>query len=578
MNNGTDDSGSTRRTALTVGGATAMTLAGCSSLVPSDDGNGEEDGNETANDESDDAGVFEVTGFEPQSGDGEVAVEWTVENTGEQEGTKPVRFVADGEETDSETATLAPGESASGRFATPVDNPQQNSVTVGVRTDDDENGSAFSETFDPVSLVVTWQRDPTTTATVDWHIEKEAEWPIEEENEGEKAEEIDREPVLEYRAAGTDDAWQTVVGDRQYDPAEEFHPDADTDYDRAVHRAELAGLEPATAYEFRFGTAPTWTVETLPATLDEPLTFANGGDTDHDNWNPILDALLEHDPAFLTIGGDLPYANGGAKSDSTELWHSWFASVKERLVDESGQVLPVVCGIGNHECRIQVFAAVNLSRHVSLENVESGSGNEVLDADFAGDPAEARRNWAPYFYTFFDTFPGERGYDVLDVGDYLSIVMLDTYHSNAVYGDQTEWLDTTLQERRDVEHVFPHLHTPIYPSHRDENQVYTRHIQDAWRPLLEREEIPITFGHHDHTTKLTPPLLDGEIDEENGLVEIGDGCMGRGPREPDPEREWIEQAEAANCVNIVTIDGETERVQTIGKNNDTLQEIEREVR
>jgi hypothetical protein len=203
-----------------------------------------------------------------------------------------------------------------------------------------------------------------------------------------------------------------------------------------------------------------------------------------------------------------------------------------------------------------VFAAVNLSRHVSLENVESGSGNEVLDADFAGDPAEARRNWAPYFYTFFDTFPGERGYDVLDVGDYLSIVMLDTYHSNAVYGDQTEWLDTTLQERRDVEHVFPHLHTPIYPSHRDENQVYTRHIQDAWRPLLEREQIPITFGHHDHTTKLTPPLLDGEIDEENGLVEIGDGCMGRGPREPDPEREWIEQAEAANCVNIVTIDGE----------------------
>ena len=565
MTNGTDDSGSTRRTALTVGSATALTLAGCSSLVPSDDESNEGDGNETTDNESDsqsdDASVFEVTEFAPQSGDGEAAVEWTVENTGSGAGTSRIRFVVDGEETDSETATLEAGESTSGRFATPVADPQRNSVTVGVQTDDDESGSAFSETFDPTSLLVTWQRDPTTTATIDWHIEAD----------------VDREPVLEYRAV-TDDAWQTVVGDRQYDPAEEFHPAPDTDYDRAVHRAELTGLEPATTYEFRFGTAPVWTVETLPATLEEPLTFANGGDTDHEDWNPILDALMEHDPDFLTIGGDLPYANGGTVSDATQRWHSWFASVKERLVDESGQVVPVVSGVGNHECRIQLFAAVRLSRHVSLENIEFGEGAEVIDADFAGDPAEARRNWAPYFYTFFDTFPGEGGYNVLDVGDYLSIVMLDTYHSNPVYGDQTEWLDTTLQERRDVEHVFPHLHTPIYPSHRDDNQVYTRHIQDAWLPLLEREQIPITFGHHDHTTKMTPPLLDGEVDEENGVVEIGDGSMGRGPREPDPEREWIEQAEAANCVNIVTIDGETEQVTTVGKNNDRLQEIEREVR
>lgn len=429
-------------------------------------------------------------------------------------------------------------------------------------TSDDEEDlePAFEEAFDPEFIFLTWQRDPTTTMTVDWHIDGA----------------LDRAPELEYRPQDGEEFWTHVEGETVFHADDDIHPDPDTEYDQTVNRVELTGLSPGTEYELRFGTAPVWSFKTMPEEIDEPFTYASGGDTDHARWDPILEVLMEHDPEFLVIAGDLPYADGGTSSDHLPRWYSWFGSIKDELVDEDGRILPVVVGIGNHEVRSHYFDSMVNEPGTAFENYENDEFGDLKHADFVGDPMESRMAWAPFFYTFF-AFPGDPGYDVLDFGEYLSIVMTDTYHSNPIYGEQTEWLDTVLAERQDVPHVHPYLHAPIYPSHRSADLRYTRHIQDAWLPLLEREEIPISFGHHDHTTKITPPLLDGEIDE-SGLVEVGDGCMGMPPREVHPERQWIEHARQVNCVNIVTIDEETEYVNTVGRDGETLQDIEREVR
>lgn len=442
-----------------------------------------------------------------------------------------------------------------------AENGDQNGTENGDEngTQNGEDQSTFETEFDPSVFFLSWQRDPTTTMTVDWHVESD----------------VDRDPVVEYRAADADGAWDTVTGETVYHVDDEFHPDDETDWNRTIHRAEITELDPATAYEFRFGTAPVWTFETLPASLDEPLTFANGGDSGHEGWDPILESMMEHDPAFMTICGDMPYANGGNASDSTAIWHSWFESVREYLVTDEGRVVPIVAGIGNHECRNFYFDLIPLNPQGSLTNIEHDEQGAIMNGTIEGDAQETRERLAPFFYNFF-AFPGEPGYDILDVSDYLSIPMMDTYHTNPVVGEQTEWLDSKLENRSDVDHVMPHLHAPIFPSHREGDVRYTRHIQDQWVPMFERENIRISFGHHDHTTKLTPPLLDGEIDEA-GLVEVGDGCLGRPPREVHPDREWIANATAENCVNIVTIDGETEYVETVGPDGSTLQDIEREV-
>lgn len=446
----------------------------------------------------------------------------------------------------------------------PDDEDPEEATNGDDETDDpeaDEPITVFEAEFDPVAFFLTWTGDPTTTMSINWQTEE----PISED------------PRVEYREVGTP-GWTLETGETAYDATTEFHPDPETNYDRHVHRAELSGLDPDTQYEFRFGTAPVWSFETLPASLDEPLTFANGGDSHYEGWNPILEAMGEHDPAFLTICGDMPYSDGGTADDSTERWHSWFDSVKEYLVDEDGQVTPIVVGIGNHECRTMFFNLMGLASHVPADDVEFETDDEGaikgwVDPD---NPELIRERFAPYFYTFFP-FPGQPGYGVFDVGEYLSIPMTDTYHTNPIYGEQLEWLDSVLEDRRSVPHVLPHLHAPFFPSHRDEDETYTRQMQEAWLPLFEREGLPLTFGHHDHTTKLTPPLLNGEIDED-GIVEVGDGCLGMPPRAVRPEREWIEHATAKNCVNIVTIDGEETAVETIGHDNETLQEITREVR
>ena len=76
-----------------------------------------------------------------------------------------------------------------------------------------------------LGLILTWQQDPTTTMTIDWHTCPDAD-----------------PSTVEYRKLGSDENWIRMAGDQHAFPFSE----------RVIHRVELTGLSPDTEYQFRF--------------------------------------------------------------------------------------------------------------------------------------------------------------------------------------------------------------------------------------------------------------------------------------------------------------------------------------
>jgi acid phosphatase type 7 len=365
-------------------------------------------------------------------------------------------------------------------------------------------------------LLLTWQRDPTTTMTIDWHTVGEASEP------------------LFFRARGGASAsggWTAAPSIRRPFPFT----------DRTVHRAELAGLAPGGAYEFRIGeSGPVRWFRTMPADASAPVRFVTGGDLRHRREWMVNTArqAMRYDPEFVLIGGDLAYADG--REDRAYRWIEFFEVMMEDFVTDEGRVVPMIAGIGNHEVR----------------------GGRVFQIASFDDSDAWRERYAPYFYTFF-AFPGHPGYGVLDVGDYLSMFVLDTDHSTTVEGHQTEWLQARLAERQGRAHLFPVYHVPAFPSVRPfvngDGGIVDR-VRANWVPLFERYGVRVAFENHDHAYKRTVPLREGR-QASDGIVYIGDGAWGVGTREigsqsPADEDKWyLDTAIAVRHFIVVTMHG-----------------------
>lgn len=338
----------------------------------------------------------------------------------------------------------------------------------------------------PPALYLCWQRDPTTTMTVQWH--------------GDATAELAR---VTYRPRG-DTTWRTATGTTFFL----------SDLGRFVHTVELTGLAPGQAYEFTAGRHPgqPW-FRTLPDRLREPLRFMEGGDVYE--IGPVMDAMnrraAQSDPAFVVLGGDLAYANG--ITSLAPRWYRYFASLTENMVTPAGRLIPVLHVLGNHE----------VQNHY-LEN----------HPDYAPGPAW-REKVAPHFFHLF-AFPGQPGYRALDAGDYLSLIALDSHLTNPADGEELTWLRETLAARRHVPHVFPIYHIPAYPSVRTPNDPRSALIRALWVPLFEQSPIRLAFEHHDHAFKVTHPLRGGRKDP-NGIVYVGDGAWGVNLRTPNTQPE-----------------------------------------
>jgi hypothetical protein len=330
-------------------------------------------------------------------------------------------------------------------------------------------------------VFLTWQRDPTTTMTVQW---------IAPENAGDTA--------VKYRPLGNGElkSNKTIL-----------KPFPSTDL--RVHRSEITGLEPGTEYEFQIGGASTvHRFKTMPAKANDTIQFVSGGDSgcgEHAITNNILAA--KQDPHFVLLGGDLAYDNGR----SPETFTQFLRNYHDHMVDSQGRMIPLVSCIGNHE----------------------------VDGGYVRDRAKC-----PHYLSVFDGLFSERSYGVLDFGDYMSLVLLDSNHLSDVAGEQTEWLGRTLAERQDRQHVIAANHVPAYPSVRnpegENGELGTGEDQRIhWSPLFERYKVDVVLEHHDHAFKRTHPLTGG-LHDKHGVLYLGDGSWGkiRPPKSPQ-ERPFL---------------------------------------
>jgi acid phosphatase type 7 len=382
-----------------------------------------------------------------------------------------------------------------------------------------------------LGLLLTWQRDPTTTMTIDWHTTEAASEP------------------LQYRPRGVD---ATLGGWRSAEATRRPFPFTD----RTVHRVELTGLTPGRAYEFRIGgSGPVRWFRTMPMDAKEPIRFIAGGDIRHQrDWmENTARGAMRYDPEFVLVGGDLAYADG--REDRADRWIEFFEVTRDAFVTHEGRVVPMIASIGNHEVR----------------------GGYSYNSERFDNSDAWREEHAPYFYTFF-AFPGHPGYGVLDVGDYLSMLVLDTDHSTPIAGAQTEWLAERLAQRRNVPHVFPIYHVPGYPSVRPfEGDPVIERVREHWVPLFERHGVRIAFENHDHAYKRTVPLREGRA-ASDGVVYMGDGAWGVetreiGSRNPTGERMWyLERAESVRHFIVVTLQGTHQHLLTVDEDGRVIDE------
>lgn len=358
----------------------------------------------------------------------------------------------------------------------------------------------------PHGIYLTWIEDPTTTIHVDWHTDDE------------------EESLLHVREKGKD-KWRT------FDSKVLPYPFSE----RWIHRVGVKSLKENTAYELRFGDATEiYYFHTLPKNLKKKsLKIAIGGDTMHQKeWFEKTNRVVaSYEPDFVIIGGDMAYENGLA--ENIQRIYDWFDGYKNTLILEDGRILPCIVAIGNHE----VVGGYH----------DNNQGYEQTDS--------FRARIAPYFYGMF-AFPGQPGYNTLDIGDYLSFFILDTQHSNPIVGKQTEWLENALSERKKVMHKIPVYHVPGYPSVREYEGKAQTLVRENWMPLFDAHDVQIAFSNHDHAYKRTFPIKSGEVNEA-GVVYVGDGSWGVEPRPiHDKDSTWyLKEVKSVRAFTLLTLDG-----------------------
>lgn len=352
--------------------------------------------------------------------------------------------------------------------------------------------------FSPDSLFLSWQGDPTTTMTVQW--------------------------VGPTTAADTSVRCALRDGDKWQAGKTITKPFPDTDL--VVHRCELTGLTPGAEYIFQIGkTSPVYRFRTMPAKATDTIQFVSGGDCGtgvHAIGTNKLAAKQE--PYFALIGGDLAYDNGAAP----KTFLAFLQNYSKHMVDPKGRLIPMLTCIGNHE-------------------VNGGY--------------KKKRQDAPQYLSVFDGLFQETTYGVLDIGDYLSLVLLDTGHIAPIGGEQTDWLETTLEERQDRRHLIVANHVPAYPSYRSpEGKDGAFGTGEAnrlhWCPLFEKYNVDVVLEHHDHTFKRTHPIKDGRIDK-HGVLYLGDGSWGklRAPKKPE-ERPYLAAISRAYHMTVHRLEGD----------------------
>lgn len=352
----------------------------------------------------------------------------------------------------------------------------------------------------PEIVYLTYTQDPTSSITVQWHSSTSQ-----------------NDSTVFYRKQGGE-AWEEVKGSS-------VRPNQS---DWIVHRVDLAELAPNTYYQFRIGKeAKIHLFRTLPNDINEKaLKVAIGGDAYRflSAFRKTNRQVAKQDPDFVIIGGDIAYTEASkapfrGKEWEMKRWMTFFSEWASAMVGKDGRMIPIVPVVGNHD--------VPKKRP---------------------DP----RTTPVTFYQIFALPKENISYRVLDIGNYLSFLLLDTDHSYPIAGEQTEWLKGALEERKDVLYKFAAYHVSAFPSVYSYNTKIAKSIRDNWCPLFEEYGVPVAFEHHNHSFKRTYPIKAEQINA-NGVIYVGDGCWGVKPRKPVSKAWYLEKKAKKTTFSMVTL-------------------------
>ncbi len=344
---------------------------------------------------------------------------------------------------------------------------------------------------EPEALYLTWVDDPTTTMTVVWHGEAGSR--------------------VMYHPSG-DARWRAVSAKVTEVPETTVK----------VHVSQIEGLESDSTYVFKVeGSRREFQFRTLPKELTREVRLVIGGDVFYYWGSEMLErmnrAVAFDDPDFIVLGGDLAYTTGSKRVNKgrqweMDRWQGFFRVMQKSMVRKDGRMIPMVPVVGNHDVHRR----------------------------------SAQKKYGEIFYDLFPFPEKGRAYRSLKVGDYLSLVLLDTGHTSPIEGEQTEWLQGVLN-KDEAPYLFSVYHVGAYPSVYKFKGEAAEKIRNFWSPLFENAHVSGAFEHHSHALKRTVPIKEGKLDRE-GVIYFGDGSWGVPPRHVHTKEELWYLA-MSECVN-----------------------------
>ena len=301
---------------------------------------------------------------------------------------------------------------------------------------------------------------------------------------------------------------------------------------RWVHQVSLDSLKPGKSYYFRAGDKEGKLSEWIDFKLPDPkakrIRFVVGGDFgSSSDKRKLMEHAAKLEPDFAVLGGDYAYVE--ADLNMYNHWDAWLNSWQKIMVTPSGNLIPFIAAIGNHE----------------------------VDSEISKIPDKA-----PYYFSFLPQ-NDLKSYFVRTLSNRIAFYILD---SGCIYSHKTqkEWLAKQLESKKNRKFKFAIYHVPLFNTFREENDLETKNGRLEWQGLFENYSIDAAFEHNDHTFKRTFRMK-GEEKDENGILYLGDGGWGMPPRPlREPVPDYLKKAATLQHFWLVEIEGDNVTYRAVG--------------
>ncbi len=270
---------------------------------------------------------------------------------------------------------------------------------------------------------------------------------------------------------------------------------------RTMHEVVIDGLKTETKYFWRVvsTTAAGTTITSEPSTFSTAVNdstafgFLLFGDTQNNPrvWGKVAELGWQERPNFGLIAGDLVERGGDIQN-----WLVDFFAPSNNLMKR----VPLYPAIGNHE------------------------------------------NDHPYYYQYIHA-PAPEYYYTFRYGN-AEFFMIDTNRDVTEGSEQYQWLERDLAAS-DAMWKIAVQHHPQYSSEENDNgdtatvsSTYGTHARNLV-PLYEVYGVDFSLFGHVHMYERTWPILEGGVNQQNGVIYINSGGAGGGLEGFAPTRSWF---------------------------------------